>query len=136
QVINEKYGVDYEQEATPTITEEQKNEISKSLRENPPIEIIETLDDEEINGRPSFHYKYRVNKENLALFYEDIALILQNYPGMKDFNIDNFNKSLETINFYEGDIWIGKEDYYLYEFTLGLYTEAPEDDFKIDISFN
>ncbi|MDA3803069.1 MAG: thrombospondin type 3 repeat-containing protein [Patescibacteria group bacterium] len=101
------------------LTSEQKEKIKKKLEESSSFEITEKLDSETINNINTYHYKYKINNENLVILIEEISKII-NEDELDDNELPEIKNTLENYEDFEGEIWIGKKDYFLHKITLKI----------------
>lgn len=108
-----------------------ENELALIFTKYELLSITERLADEEVNGVNCYHYAYEVNKENLKNVLKEIINLAENQTketgnspvGLLSENeeykefIEQFEKIITSFN---GQIWIGKKDYYLYNFNFDL----------------
>jgi hypothetical protein len=94
------------------LSSEQIERYANIIVANNPIENLEQLASEEINGVPAYHYKYLINRDSLK---EIIILISEDYRGiaMTREERGDFDKSFNNADFYGGEMWIGKKDGYV-----------------------
>lgn len=132
--LSEEYDLEIEQKENVELTEEDEERITQAFSERNPFQIIEELENEERSGVETYHYKYKVDRDQLKLFLQDITDILEKYPQTQDLDINELNEVLDGIEFYEGDLWIGTDDYYVYGFTGGMITEIPDTEASLEIA--
>lgn len=134
QELYQKYEIEPGQDQSDRLSEEDEMKITASYELHKPLEIIEKLDSEQRNQKELFHYKYRINKEKLKMFLEDVSEVLRSYPQTQDVDFNELNDVMDGLEFYEGEIWIGKEDYYLYGLTGGISTQIPGSEASIELA--
>ncbi len=134
--LSEQYGLDYEDEQFAELSEEDQNTIYTSFTNNNPVEISERLEGEEIDGNDTFHYQYKVNKDALKTFFAEISPILQEYPQSQDIDVSELNNIMDGLEFHDGEVWIGKKDYYIYRVTGGFKTSIPDSEASIEIAID
>jgi hypothetical protein len=75
-----------------SLTDEQKIKLFTAFRENSPLVVAEVFNEEVVEGFPSYHYRLKVQKENIVTINEQLA------------------KNLEGIEFENIEVWIRKDD--------------------------
>jgi hypothetical protein len=128
--IEDQFGGEYTKNKEKlNLTLEQKEEIREKLKESNSFEITEKLDSEIINGVNNYHYKFKINKENLITLMEDVSAIIYEEKLSEDelLEVKNFSKEIGNL---EGEIWIGKENYFLHKITLNIQEKETEEEEK------
>lgn len=109
------------------------------LIKNPPIEIIDKLPADSIEGYISYHYKYKINKENLEKFLE------ARFPCWFNIKEEDLNKVISDISknldLGEGDLWISKKANNLYRIggdikLTNVGSEGNIFDINFDVTFD
>jgi len=112
------------------LTADGKKKMAIAVSENPPIIITKRLKDEELSGIAVYHFKYKVDNENLVKVYQrwlELTDSSNSDPDMK-----TFRENLKDVKFSQGDVWIGKNDKLPYKFYFGFKASKPEVDTDID----
>lgn len=123
--------------ATPPLSVEARVELTEQFRRTPFLSVAERLKSETISGAQTHHYK--VVPE--ILFFKDHymaaerARLGRDLTGKERLAADAFFADLSPE---DGEIWIGKRDYYLYRIRLRFrYDDGKRDgtfDLTIDFS--
>ena len=134
--ISQTYGLEYDQDQKVDISHDDNEKLIRSLLANNPLEIVEDLGVDTIDGKRTFHYKYKINKEKLKVFITDTVEVLKQLPDYEEIEIDEVNSMLDEIEFFDGEMWIGKDDYFLYGISGGMIFEIPDSDVKTEVIFD
>lgn len=119
---------------TYELTPDEEKELLDFVNANPPFVVTERLQGQEINGAATFHYKYRVEKENLIKVLKKISE-LSGQP-VED---SDYTEVFKDVSFEDGEIWIGKRDLYIYKTKFTVISSDPTTDAKatlgVDMNF-
>lgn len=113
------------------LTKEQQKQLDQLYKETTFFVIIEELEDEEINGISTYHYKVNINKDETMNFFVKSSEILEE-PMTVD-EKESLEKSLEIFSENPSDVWIGKKDNYIYKFASRLHIKEQGYDLTVDI---
>jgi hypothetical protein len=95
-------------------TEVNFSEIEDIFNDRPEfIKITEKLPTEEIDTVKTYHYAYEIDKDLIVEFIKELSS-----EGSTD--IDLSTEDFDDIQSINGEIWIGKKDYYPYKLTLNV----------------
>jgi hypothetical protein len=89
------------------------------------LQIDERLPDEMMQNRKCYHYRVSLNRDSLAGFVQDVYVFLSEEMGaespmaMTGFTNDQdfqeaIDKFAQAISIAQGEVWIDKENFYLY----------------------
>jgi len=81
------------------------------------LKVTDKLPSEKIDSVETYHYKFVVDRDNLIKLIADVNSIIQD-KTLTENEIADLNKSLEIIESFAGEIWIGKEDLLPYKVSL------------------
>lgn len=132
--VNLKDYVSQGSEPEP-LTKDQENEINEIVRDNPIIEVVEELDDETIDGFETYHYKYKINKDNLALFVKKISEMQNNGPLTEE-ETSVIDDVFERISFYDGDIFVDKNEKLTRQIGLAVKVRFGDSDYSEDMTID
>jgi len=95
-------------------TEEQKERIFELFRKARIIKVTKKHSPEEINSVLSYHFAFDLDREGIAAYLNTLKEYV-NEEGKNDsaltvFDPTSFSKSLENIEDFHGELWIGKAD--------------------------
>jgi hypothetical protein len=113
------------------LTKEDQTELLSFLKTNPVLTVTEKTQSEKIAGVDSFHYKYSINKDNLIKLTDKIYSLIE-ADTKESFNSGDLFKN---ISFKDGEIWIGKNDYYLRKMNLIFETGEPNTSTVAEVVF-
>jgi len=123
--------------------QEQKNkEIEEKLKELAEkydiFGLKEYLGSETVSGVKTKHIKFNINKEELKKFMveaaDEISKIMEQDFTDKEEYTESVEKSLKMIKNFSGEIWVGKEDYFLYKALVNLNVDDKEEEVSMDIN--
>jgi hypothetical protein len=105
-----------------SVSDEQVEKYKNIFVNNNPIENLEKLGSEEINGIPAYHYKLSINKDAVK---EIMTGIYEDYSGEEFTETEkrNLDERFEDLEFYGGEIWIGKKDGYVRKYKININTK-------------
>lgn len=107
------------------LTADEKERIKEAFLERKLLKVTAKLPAEKVGGVITHHYRYTVDKDELAGLFEEIDQIASEKP-LTDDNREFIEKGLGII---EGELWIGKRDFRLYKIVLDLNLENPQEFF-------
>lgn len=117
------------------LTIEQKGMINNLIKQSKVFEIVDTLTSDEISGEKTFHYSFYIDKDELKNLLIDLKNITEDNFLSAD-ELSGIIEALDSVEFSNGEIWIGRNDYVVKRVTLGLgYKNENTGDTKIDLSF-
>lgn len=102
-----------------------------------PVIVSRSFSKEEISGRETYHYRYRINKERLIQLF--VAIDQAAAIGPSEIAPDlaaNLRTTLEKVEFQEADILVGVKDKFLYKFTVGLRWLDNDQNVRLSLSFD
>ena len=97
------------------------------LGENNPLMIAAQLPSEQIDGQDMFHYGFTLSKDNLKAFLLELQKMLYNEELGPAAEM-NLESTLNKISLTDGQMWIGKDDYYLHKVLLGTSISGENGD--------
>ena len=100
------------------LTQEQIKKLKQIFNQTKVLKVTEKLASEKIEGVDTHHYKFSIDKNEFKKLIKDISSI-QN-KTLTDREFAEFDKALEAIELFGGEIWIGKKDYLPYRVILNL----------------
>ncbi|MDP3901430.1 MAG: hypothetical protein Q8Q37_00430 [bacterium] len=122
--FQEQFGGDY-----PTkLTLDQREELRQVFRKSDFIKITRVLPDEVISGANNYHYQYVIDEDALVEYYAQVMEITQNrkFDALEKTSFRaGFDRYLEDVELFSGEIWIGKDDSLLYKLTLSISGVYP-----------
>jgi len=96
--------------------------IKEAILNSGVLDFKAALPDENIGGVNTYHYQFVLNKDKLVALVTKIGQIIKNNQSLSQDdlnNIQNFKNSLNNnISLSPIDIWIGKKDFFPYQFSL------------------
>ena len=111
-------------------------EISKIFSEHNPFMITQQYASEQLDGQDMFHYGFDMDKEKLKVLLKEIQEKFLDSGELGPNAADNLNSAVDKLLIKGGEIWIGKNDYYLRKFVLGLNQEGDDGSMGVDIAVN
>jgi hypothetical protein len=116
------------------LSQEQINEIEKTIAEAKMFKVVEKMDSAEINGVNCHHYRYEIDKKETANMVLKIAEIVskEKYDASDKQEVMD---GLNDVGPIAGEIYIGKKDKHLYKMTCGFTYEDGAKQEKIALSF-
>jgi hypothetical protein len=104
------------------LTQEQIKKLKQIFNQTKVLRVTEKLASEKIEGIDTHHYKFSIDKNEFKKLIKDISSV-QNKTltdrELAEFD-KSFDKALEAIELFGGEIWIGKKDYLPYRVILNL----------------
>ncbi|MDQ3076122.1 MAG: hypothetical protein M3Q34_03255 [bacterium] len=108
------------------LTESQAERLKLAFSQAKIIKTTGILPDEKIDGVNSYHYKLMIDKEELKKFYASVLEISQD-KTLSEKDKENIYKVFDSIDLYEGEIWIGKSDLLPRKISAQLITKSVVD---------
>lgn len=112
--LMKRYSDDTKQSENP-LNQKQLEELKEIIKNNKIFTVKEKMASEKINSQSTFHYKFSINEESLKKALAEIAKLTEQYDAVYD--LESISKTLE-FNLPDGEIWIGKNDYYPHRIKL------------------
>lgn len=116
----------HELNSQDALTKDQTEKLTKLAERRKFFVISKTLPSEKINGSETHHYAYSINTTELKAFMVEASTIIKG-SKLTDSELRQMNSSLDdefkSVKNIEGEMWIGKRDYYPYKFTLSFVIE-------------
>lgn len=109
-------------------------ELEDILNEGSFFNNIKTLKAEKINNTKTYHYKVNINNEALKKMSQEKWL----GEILSETEKNNLEKLAESISKYPVEIWLGKEDYYIYRLKgrLPFNSENSNADLNFDFTLS
>lgn len=106
------------------LTPEKVQEISEMVLAADIVTFTDTLPSEEVNGVPSYHYVFTINKEKLA---DTVKSVLEklDYP-VEEEDLEEFRTALTKVTFTDGHLWVSKKSLLVQKVQYG-FTYADDD---------
>ncbi|MFA5841185.1 MAG: hypothetical protein WC847_02860 [Candidatus Paceibacterota bacterium] len=112
----------------PTIVDEltpdQKENIYKMFRNAHFIKAIKKLPPETVGGELSYHFIFDFDREGITAYLETLKsyvnTIGKDNSKLSSFDPTSFNKSLDNLHDFKGEIWIGHSDKLLHKLMLNF----------------
>jgi hypothetical protein len=115
--ISEEYGLGIDLDnARPTLTDGQKQQIEELTRNFRPYSSITKLPNDSIDGVVMYHYSVSVDKVAFKNYLTEIDRINRSAGGLADTNLDAF----DHIQFKDVEVWIGKKDKQIHRVAMNL----------------
>ena len=86
---------------------------------------FKSLKGDSIDGQPAYHYGYAINKQHLQAFIPKASQIISGQP-LSEAEIKEITDVFKSIDFNEGEIWIGKQDRLPHKVTLGIQSHSED----------
>jgi hypothetical protein len=113
------------------VDEEKMQKIREIIAEENPIVIEDNLKSEMVDGVQTYHYSFKVDSERLTNIILRTNEIIMSTP-LSNLEKDNLEKTTSKMQFFGGEVWIGKKDLYLRRIKLSV--NMKEDDSSFDIT--
>lgn len=108
--LGEKYGGALES-VESDLSADQLKQLEATLKNTNIFTMKERLAGEKINGQSTFHYKFGIEKEGIKKVLTEAAKLTDAYSSLYLESVDDM---LAEYKLPDGEIWIGKQDYYPY----------------------
>lgn len=119
------------------LTAAQLKQLEKVIKKTKIFEMKEKMPSETVNGQSTFHYKFAINKDGVKKILTELNKLSDTSNPYVNNYVDYYDSMLSEFNMPNGEIWIGKKDYYPYrlKFTSAVEDLIPKDrnteDYKI-----
>lgn len=107
------------------LSPEQIERLKTTFEQAEIFKITEKLASEKISGVDTYHYKFTVSQEGLKKFIITSSQIFQK-RSLTETELAAFNKGFETMGPVDGEVWIGKKDFFPYKITFELNVAETE----------
>ena len=111
-------------ESMKNLNTEQKMEIARMTGDAHFITIIDKLETESINEVLSYHFTFGLNNQGINDYLAKLESYIKsegkNDSFLSSFNTKDISESLEKIQNFKGEAWIGKKDHRLYKFVISF----------------
>lgn len=118
--LAKKYGGNLKT-AESELTDQQLNQLGETLKNTKIFTMKERLASEKINGQSTFHYKFGIEKEGIKKILTEAAKSTDSYSSIYLESVDDM---LAEYKIPDGEIWIGKKDYYPYRIKFSSPLES------------
>jgi hypothetical protein len=81
------------------------------------LEIVKDNGIDEIDGVRVHHYDVKVDREGMEEFFEQASQISEG-RSLTDLEKQEIAKTMQTLGMFDGSVWIGEKDNYLYRIEL------------------
>ena len=108
--LGEKYGGAVESAETD-LSAKQLKQLEATLKNTKIFTMKERMPSEKINGQSTFHYKFGIEKEGIKKVLTEAAKTTDAYSSLY---LESVDEMLSGYKLPDGEIWIGKTDYYPY----------------------
>lgn len=128
EVLKKQFGLEKveeqlkEAEKKQELSPEQIEKLKIAVKQAKIFKITEKLASEKIEGINTYHYKFTIDKEEIKKLFIDISQVIT----LTEKELADFDKSLETSELPEGEIWIGKKDLLPYKISLSSTIEETD----------
>ncbi|MEI7498723.1 MAG: type II secretion system protein GspG, partial [Candidatus Falkowbacteria bacterium] len=119
----EKYTDEYknkleEAKKKNELTTERKLKLKQLAIDSKIFSLGKTLPEEIIDGVLSRHYAIKIDKIALKKYIIDASGVMDKKYSAEE--LISIQKGLDSVDFSEMQIWIGKKDYFLHRFSFGV----------------
>ncbi|HCC23729.1 TPA: hypothetical protein DF272_06170 [Candidatus Falkowbacteria bacterium] len=114
----------------------QVRKIKKLFQNTDFFTVAEDYGTEDLNGIKTYHYRVKLNGDELKRFFVEMKTIVdEQEPTTQEF--EEIQANLAKWSGMEGDVWIGTNDYYLYQVNVGANIEEENSDLeRMDLSLS
>jgi len=102
-----------------SITNEEKTQVYEIVKKNPPITILQKLPDDNMNGKSVYHFKVKIDQENLINIIAGITEASVN-GELRDDTRKKLEELFSSLELEDSDLWVGKKDSYPYKIKTRL----------------
>lgn len=99
------------------LSAEQIKKLRTTAQQHQILKITRTLASEKIAGVNTYHYKFRIDKEEMKKLLANIGQITHD-KNLTEKKLAEFNKNLKEVELPDGEIWIGKKDFLPYKISF------------------
>ena len=111
------------------ITPEQKDYLYKMFRDAHFIKAVKKLPPETITGELSYHFTFDLDRVGINSYLQSlqdyVKTIGKNDSTLSAFDTTSFNKNLDQVKNFTGEIWIGRNDKLLHKVVVD-FTVQPD----------
>jgi hypothetical protein len=117
-MLNKWYKFNYKQvmaaeDPEDQLTSEQIKQLRQLMSNTKFFDLIEDLGKENLDGTQVYHYKVRLNKENIKQFVLQVHEITEGQSMPAD-DVAELDQKLDGLRNDQGELWVGVKDSYLY----------------------
>ncbi len=124
QDVNEATGGDRKESAEAfTLPDRDKVDRLTAAASKSKLVTFKKLGDDSIDGQPAYHYGYAIDKKQLEAFIPEAGQIVNGKP-LSAAEVKETADVFDSIDFKEGEIWIGKKDKLPHKVTLGIKSNS------------
>lgn len=110
------------------LSSEQIIKIKEAVQKSRILRITKRLPEENIDGVNTYHYKFTTDKEKFIKLIAEINIIIEG-KTLTEKELSDIGKSFELIEFPEGEIWIGKKDFFPRKILINSVLEETGESF-------
>lgn len=129
--IAKSFGVESASGSDETQKAAKYDTAKQILAEENPIVIQDNLKSEEIDSEQTYHYSFSIDKQKLTNLSTRMIELIDSNP-LTDTQKQNFDRFISSLQFYGGEVWIGKKDMYLRRVKLSV--NMKEDNSSFDVT--
>lgn len=117
------------------LSDDQKDRLLAITKSAHFIQVTERLAPETVGGEFSYHFKFILDREGIQNYFDDVKNYLSEV-GKDDSRISSldpeiFNESLDKIQDFTGEAWIGQKDHLPHKVAVDFNIVAGDDDTKV-----
>jgi hypothetical protein len=109
---------------TDKITGEQKDYLYKMFRDAHFIKAVKKLSPEIITGELSYHFTFDLDRAGISSYLQSlqdyVKTIGKDNSSLSAFDTTSFDKSLDQVKNFTGEIWIGRSDKLLHKVVVNF----------------
>jgi hypothetical protein len=112
------------------VTEEHKQQIYNMTKEASFIKITKKHLPGNINGSPSFHFDFELDREGILTYLKNITAYIStinpdSVGQLPPLDIEEYNKAFDSVKNFHGEAWIGIFDHLPHKVTVDFDFEDP-----------
>jgi hypothetical protein len=96
------------------LTADKLDKLKQIIKETKAIKLTKKLGSEKIEGVNTWHYKFSFDKDAVKKLIMNFVEILDN-KALSNEDIGKLDEGLQSLDNFNGEIWIGKKDYLPYK---------------------
>mgnify|MGYP000913292720 CR=1 FL=1 len=125
QALKEQFGSEESGEevvSTTPMSDDSIERIKEVIVSGKILEVVEDMGDSSVGGVSVYHYKVSLNESEVMRVAREVHEITQGAPMSieEEKKMTEFWANTEVEN---GQVWIGKKDFYLYGISFGMKTQ-------------
>ncbi|MFA6353369.1 MAG: hypothetical protein WCW93_00305 [Candidatus Paceibacterota bacterium] len=106
------------------ITPEQEERLYQMTRDASFIKVVKRFSPETITGEMSYHFTFDLDREGISSYLQSlkdyINSVGKNDSSLSAFDPTSFDKELDNLKDFTGEIWIGRNDKLLHKIVLNF----------------